>query len=392
MNPARVLHPITRLIVGGAQENTIYTAALLDPLRFQVSVVCGPQTGSEGSLIDEARALGIRLTILPSLVREVNPIKDAAALVALTRLIRAGRFDVVHTHSSKAGILGRLAARWAGVPVIVHTVHGWSFHAHMSPLTRALFVLLERLTASFTDALVVVTSRDIEKGLCAGIGRRNQYRLIRSAIPAEEFDPTQVDSRAVRESLGLPTDAPVLGNVGRFSPQKNPLDWVRVAGRVARALPECRFLLVGDGPLRAQVEAALAEEGIAEQTVLTGLRRDVPRMLAAMDVFLLTSLWEGLPRVIPQAMAMEIPVVASRTDGTTEAILHGETGYLCDQGDLRDLTARCLDLLGDLARRRGMGGRGREYALREFDLRQMVTRIAHLYDELLARDREVRSA
>ena len=381
--PIPVLHPITRLIVGGAQENTMYTAALLDPRRFHAEVLSGPQTGPEGSLIEEVRARGVPLTILPDLRREINPWHDLKALWKLTRFIRQHRFTIVHTHSSKAGILGRVAARLARTPIVVHTVHGWSFHDHMPAPKRALFVALERLAAPLSDALVVVTRQDIDKGLDAGIGRPEQYHLIRSAISLDRFDPAQVDRQAVRAELNIPPDAPVLGNVGRFSPQKNPLDWVRVAGRVAREIPGCHFLLVGDGPLRSDVEAALTAEGIAGQTILTGLRRDVPQMMAAMDVFLLTSLWEGLPRVIPQAMSMEVPVVANRADGTSEAIAHGETGYLCEPDDLESHATYCLDLLRDPTHRRQMGQRGRAWATREFDVRHMVAQIADLYDSLL---------
>ena len=359
-------------------------ADMLDKSRWAVEVLSGPQTGSEGSLIREVRERGIPLTIEPMLVREVNPRKDLLALLHLTRRIRDGCYTIVHTNSSKAGILGRLAARLAGTPVIVHTVHGWSFHDYMSPVTRRLYILLERFTARFTNALVVVARSDITKGLRAGIGRPEQYHLIRSAIPLEEFVPTAVDRAAIRQELGLPLDAPVLGNIGRFSTQKNPLDWVRVAGRVARDLPECHFLLVGDGPLRRDVEAALVAENIADRTVLTGLRRDVPRLLAAIDVFLLTSLWEGLPRVIPQAMSMCVPVVASRADGTEEVIIQGQTGYLCKPGDLDGMAAHCLHLLRDPVCRQAMGASGRAYVAQEFDVRSMVARIAALYEELLA--------
>ncbi|MBN1485506.1 MAG: glycosyltransferase family 4 protein [Chloroflexia bacterium] len=383
MDPISVLHPITRLIVGGAQENTMYTAALLDPERYRVDVLSGPQTGSEGSIIEEVRGRGISLLILPELVRQLDPARDFLALVKLYRLLRRRRYTIVHTHSSKAGVLGRLAARWAGVPLIVHTVHGWSFHEHMSAPLRRFYVALERLAASFSHALIVVTDRDIDKGLQAGIGRREQYRLIRSAIPLDEFDPLRADGQAVRRELGLPPTVPVLGNVGRFSAQKNPLDWVRVAVLVARELPDCHFLLVGDGPLRAEVEAMLEKEGLSARTVLTGLRRDVPCMLAAMDVFLLTSLWEGLPRVIPQAMAMQVPVVANRADGTAEAIAPGETGYLCEPGDLQGMTGYCLELLRDPAKRQAMGRRGRQAALAEFDVRVMVRQIDELYQQLL---------
>ena len=381
--PARVLHPITRLIVGGAQENTMYTAALLDPRRFQAGVLSGPQTGTEGSLIEEVRARGVPLTILPELLREVSPRDDLAALLKLARFMRRGGYEIVHTHSSKAGILGRLAARLAGTPVIVHTVHGWSFHERMSPRTRRLYVLLERFAARFSDALVVVARPDIEKGLREGIGRPEQYHLIRSAIPLEEFSPSPGLRRAAREELGLPPEAPVLGSLGRFSEQKNPLDWVEAAGRVGRALPECRFLLVGDGPLRPQVEAALEREGIAGRALLTGLRRDAGRMLAAMDVFLLTSLWEGLPRTLPQAMSMELPVVANRVDGTAEAVLPGETGFLCRPGDVEGLASACLSLLRGVAMRRAFGERGRQLARSQFDLRGMIADIEALYARLL---------
>jgi glycosyltransferase involved in cell wall biosynthesis len=383
--PTRVLHAITRLIVGGAQENTLFTAARLDPRRFEVDVVSGPQTGSEGSLIEEARAQGIPLTILPDLVRQVSPAHDARALQALTRHMRQGNYDIVHTHSSKAGILGRLAARRAGVPIIVHTVHGWSFHDYMSTATRLVYILLERWMARFTDALIVVAEKDIEKGLKAGIGQRDQYHLIRSAIPLEEFDPRQVDIKAMRNKLGLPPEAPVVGTIGRFSEQKNPLDWVRVAGIIGKEQPEARFLLVGDGPLRPQVEALLAQEGLSNRAILTGLRRDTPGLLEAMDVFLLTSLWEGLPRTIPEAQAMGLPVIANRTDGVAEAIQDGISGYLCRPGDLQGTAERVLALLDDPVLRAEMGARGREAVSTEFDLNVMIRKIEGLYKDLLSK-------
>jgi len=383
--PIQVLHPITRLIVGGAQENTMYTVALLDKQRFHVELLSGPQTGSEGSLIEEVKQRGIPLTIFPDLLRQISPLHDLRALWNMKRFIQSGNYTIVHTHSSKAGILGRLAARLSKTPLIVHTVHGWSFHDYMSPMTRWIYILLERWIAHFSDALVVVTERDIEKGLQAGIGRREQYRRIRSAIPLDEFDPRLVDSQAVRQELNLPADEVVIGNVGRFSTQKNPLDWVRVAGLVGQACPQARFLLVGDGPMRTQVEQALQKAGIAERTALTGLRRDVPRMLAAMDIFLLTSLWEGLPRVIPQAMAMGLPVVANRADGVSEAIQDGSNGYLCSPGEIEQMAERCIELVHHPLTRQEMGCRGQAYALQEFDLQKMIASLETLYDELLAK-------
>ncbi len=363
----------------------MFTAFLLDKKKYQVEILSGPQTGSEGSLIGEVRSRGIPLSIFPHLLRQVNPYHDFVCLIKLIRFIRQGKYTIVHTHSSKAGILGRLAARLAGVPIIIHTVHGWSFHTHMHPIVRNTYIFLERWIAHFTDRLIAVAEKDIEKGLDHGIGRREQYQLIRSAIPLDEFNLSRVDRNNTRAELGIPPDVCILGNVGRFSAQKNPLDWVRVAGRVGRSLPGCRFLMVGDGPLRAEVKSALVKEGIMDRTILTGLRRDVPNLMAAMDVFLLTSLWEGLPRVIPQAMAMGLPVVANAVDGSSEAIIPGETGYLCPPGALDEMAGRCLELLSDPLKRQSMGLKGKEFASREFDVRQMVAQIDSVYQELLSR-------
>ncbi len=384
----RVLHPITRLIIGGAQENTLYTAEKLDQLRYQIDVVCGPQTGTEGSLIEEAHQREIPLTIIPNLLRQISPIDDLKAFWQLNQMMKSGRYQIVHTHSSKAGILGRAAARQAGVPVIVHTVHGWSFHDFMPLLTRRLYICLERWMASFTDALIVVSDRDILKGLQAGIGHPEQYHRIRSAIPLDEFNFEKIDRNEVREELGIPQDAVVIGNVGRFSSQKNPLDWVRVAAHVSRVCPEVFFLLVGDGPLRGEVEKKLDEEGISGRTLLTGLRRDVSRILAAMDIFMLTSLWEGLPRVIPQAMAMKLPVLAYRADGTIEAIQEGVTGYLCQPGDVNQMSESCIRLAKNPMIREEFGKKGLQIAKQEYDLDRMIDEIDVLYQHLLEKCRQ----
>jgi len=380
--PLKVSQIITRLIVGGAQETVLHISEMLSKEQYQVSIISGPQTGSEGSLIREFEDKGLSLTILPALLREISPVNDFKAFWKLYHLLRQEKYDIVHTHSSKAGILGRIAAHMAGVPVIVHTVHGWSFHDSMHARTRQVYIALEKYCARFTDKLIVVTNLDIKKGLQAGIGHPEQYTLIRSAIPLEVFDPSRYDQTAVRRELGIPLDAPVLGNVGRFSAQKNPLAWVRVAGNVAQRLPGCHFLMVGDGPMRSQVEAALKTEGIFERTVLTGLRRDVPQIMAAMDVFLLTSLWEGLPRVLPQAMSMGLPIVSSRVDGSAEVIREGENGFLFDTGDIEEMSGACLLLLHNESQRKIMGEAGKKTAHQEFDVRHMIIQIEMLYSGL----------
>ncbi len=387
----RVLHPITRLIIGGAQENTMLTAQLMnhtDPYkgRYDVEVVSGPQTGPEGSLIEEVRERGVNLTIMPEMVRQISSGQDAKALINLRAMMRGKEghpaYEIVHTHSSKAGVLGRLAAKWAGVPVIVHTVHGWSFHDKMSPRKKAMYVLLEKLGERVGDAMIVVSPKDIEKGLAEGISRREQYTVIRSGIELERFGHPQVARAEMRAQLGIPTDAPVVGSVTRLSAQKAPLDLVAAFAKIHRERPDAWFVVVGDGPLRAEVEAELRTTGIADRTILTGLRRDVPELMATFDVFVLTSLWEGLPRVLPQAMATGLPIVCTQADGSAEAVTEGGNGFLVPRGDTAQMAAKVVLLLNDSALRQKMGVAGRAHAP-EFSVTTMVAEIDKLYTRLL---------
>jgi len=389
MAKIKVLHIITRMIVGGAQENTMLTAEGLDKARYQVEILCGPQTGSEGSLMEEARTMGICLTILPQLVREINPIKDLVAMYKIFRHIRRNKYTIVHTHSSKAGILGRFSAYLASTPIIIHTVHGWSFHQFMPGWKRWVYILLERIAAACCSAIIVVTKSDLMKGRSYAIGTTTQYSLIRSAIPVSDFTSARSNRSLVRQELGIPVDAPLLGSVGRFSAQKNPLEWVRVAALVKQSIPNCYFLLVGDGPLWNQTTSLLNEIGLLKYSIMTGLRRDIPEILSIMDVFLLTSLWEGLPRVIPQAMLAGVPIVASRVDGSAEIIQDGFSGYTCAPGDIHAFANRCIDLLTNPEKRRRIVANATLIASEQFDLLKMIDQIDQLYSELINQHRNL---
>ena len=382
----RVLQVITRLIVGGAQETAILIADMLDKSQWTVHLLSGPQTGAEGSLIENARERGIPLTIEPALRREVSPARDVQALVRLARFIRRGRYAVVHTNSSKAGILGRWAAYLAGVPIIVHTVHGWGHHDRQHPLVRHYYVTLERLTQRITDRLIVVSPRNTEKGLADGIGTPEKYVTIRSGVELERFRQPVRPRQAVRAALGIPPEAPIVGTVTRLSPQKAPLDFVEAAAQVAAARPDVHFVVVGDGPLRAEVEARVAALGLEGCVHLTGLRSDVPDLLHSFDAFALTSLWEGLPRVLPQAMAAGLPMVVTAIDGNAEAVTDGVNGLLVPPGGPRAFAAGLLRLLEDPALARRMGEAGQARA-EEFSADKMVQDVAALYEALLAEHR-----
>ncbi len=384
MQKIKVINPITRLIVGGAQETVIETCAFINQERFATQIIAGPQTGPEGELISEVHTKGIPLTIVPEIVREVNPIKDLIATLKLVKIFTREQPHIVHTHSSKTGIIGRWAARIARVPVIVHTVHGWAHHPYQKAFVRGMYIFLERITVPFTDRLIAVSTLNVEKGLQDHIGTRDKYTVIHSCINIERFSRTSTDPAVLKTSLGLNGRGPVVGTVSRLSQQKNPLDFVKMAALVKKQIPEAKFLFVGDGPLRNETEALISALGLDHDVVLAGLRRDVPDLLRCMDIFTLTSLWEGLPRVIPQAMVARLPVVANNIDGNAEIIQDGTNGFLINPGDTAGMADRVVQLVKDQELKRRIAGKGQETALQEYSLHDMVRKIAELYEELLS--------
>jgi glycosyltransferase involved in cell wall biosynthesis len=378
----KICHIITRLIVGGAQENTIFSCARLDPARYETLLVAGPETGPEGDLQDEARRLGVRLVRVEPLVREPRPRRDAAALAALWRVLRRERPDLVHTHSSKAGALGRTAAWLAGVPA-VHTVHGWSFHDYMPWAARRLYVSAERVLARRTQRLIVVSRRDRDKGLRAGIGRASQYVLVRSGVDLGTFRADPAGGAAVRAALGLPAGARVVGAVTRLTEQKDPRTLLRVAARVIPERADVYFVLAGDGPLRRELEETAATLGLGARIRFLGICRDVPALMTAFDVLVACSLWEGLPRVVPEAMAVGVPVVAAGVDGVPEAIEDGVSGLLAPPGDVTGLADRLLRILSDADLARRLAGSARD-RVQEFDLSLMIAQLDGVYRDVLA--------
>lgn len=378
----RVFHVITKLAVGGAQETALRCASGLAETGYDVVLVSGPEHDAEGSLADEVRRRDIELLVVPSLRRAIRPHRDLAALWMLVALFRRERPTIVHTHSSKAGVLGRLAARIAGVPFVVHTVHGWSFNESTGRWGRRLAILLERALARMTDVLVVVTPRDADKGLRCGIGRRSQYRVVRSGLDLSEFRASAGRRARARGALGIPHDARVVGCVTRLAVQKDPLTMLRAWAEIAGAVPGVRFVIVGDGPLRREVEAELDRSGIAERTLLLGVRRDVAEVLASFDVFVLTSRWEGLPRAVIEAMAAGVPVVATDVDGVAEVIDDRLTGRLVPPGNAHAMASVILELFDDGDESEALAQRA-SARVATFDTVEMVGALRCVYEELL---------
>ena len=390
MRELRVLHVITRLIVGGAQENTLLTAIGQHRTPgFRVTLLAGIDDGPEGNLHAEAREAGVDLQLMKELVRPIAPLTDTVALAKLTSFCRRGRYDIVHTHSSKAGILGRVAARAAGVPIIVHTLHSLVFGEHASATQNALYVVLKRLVAPFTHRFISVCDATRRGALARGIGRPEQHCTVYSGFPIEPFlrIREELPVAEAKRCAGLSPDHLVVGKVARISQQKGHDYFVEAARVIASAEPRARFLLVGDGNQRRAIESRIDEFGLRERFVFAGLVPPdaVPALMQAMDVVVHTSVREGLARVIPQAAAVGKPVVGFALDGTPEAIQDGVSGFCAHPYDAADVAARVLEILPDEDRRRRMGEAGRAFAAANFPIQVMVDRIVAVYSELVQR-------
>ncbi len=375
----KVLHIITHLAVGGATKNLLALCRLSDRACFSPAVLCGATASDEAMLDGAQEGGGISVHLLPRLRRPLSPLADYFAYWDMVHWLRAHPVDVVHTHGSKAGVLGRLAASKAGVPVIVHTVHGWGHHARQHPLVRGFYIAAERRAARVTDRLIVVADSDRERGIADGIGRLGQYQTVRPGIDIPRFRDVTADPRAVKEALGLPPDALVVGTVSRLAAQKAPLDFVRMAAAVHARRPNVHFVFVGGGPLAELMADAVRTAGLTDVVHLLGYREDVPLLLRALDVFVLNSLWEGLPAVFAQAMCAALPIVATRAGGASEAVMENENGFLTAPGDPDALAARVLSLLDNPALRRQMGTRGLSLADPLFSEAHMVHQIEALY-------------
>ncbi len=374
----KVFHVITKLELGGAQEVTLMTLERLPRDRYELGLV----TGHEGLLIDRANQISdIQRFWLSSLVREVHPIKDISAFLALWRLFFRERPDVVHTHSSKAGILGRWAARTAGVPIIFHTVHGFSFHDFQSPVVRNIYRWLERVTTKITTRTVVVSYANAEKGEKAGVFGRKDWILCRDAIPVAKFLACGERKKSLAK-WGIDPRKVVIGMVACLKPQKSPVDFIDVAARVAAKASNVHFVLAGDGELRPAVEARIREHSLSEHVTLLGWQDDMPEVYRNLDVVVLTSLWEGLPCVFSEAMASELPIVATNVDGAREAIIDGDNGFLHEAHDVNGMAASVLKLVENPSLCREMGLRGRA-RVSEFDIETSVNNLEAAYRQLL---------
>lgn len=382
--PLRVTHVITRLIVGGAQENTVASVlGLREKPGLCLHLISGPTQGPGGTLENEFARYPDVLTILPSLVRPIHPWQDIRALLQLTQRFRAFESDIVHTHSGKAGVLGRLAARRAGVPIILHTIHGPSFGAFQGPLANGVFRAAEQLAARHTTHFVVVAEAMKCQYLAAGVGRLEQFTCVRSGFRLEPFLASKNDPE-IRARWGLAPDDFVVGKIARFFKLKGHDDLFAVAPDLVKRCPQIKFLLVGDGPWLERYKARARSTGLEKHIVFTGLVAPdrVASLIGIMDVLVHLSLREGLARALPQALAAGRPVVVYDCDGASEVCRDGESGFLIPSGRWDLLTTRLLQLADDPKLRRRLGEKGQALVREEFTVEHMVDQLDALYQRL----------
>lgn len=382
----RVLHIITRLDPGGSSTNTIETVARLDPGRFEVFLISGRTKDEDGSIEASLKNRNIPYAFYNDLQREINLWKDIKAFFQLYRFMNLGHFDIVHTHSSKAGFLGRWAARGAGVQVIIHTPHGHIFYGYFSKLLTSIFIWIERLTARITDKIITLTDRGKEEHLVFKIGRDDQYVTIYSGIDISPKVSHQELKAHLKKQWVLNNRDFIFGSVGRLDPIKGTSFLIDAMALVVKENPRAQLLLVGDGSQREKLQKQCAALGLQGHVKFTGFQKDPAPFIEIMDVFVLASLNEGMGRVILEAMVYAKPVIATRVGGIPELIEDGKSGLLVDPQDDAALGAAMIRLAKDRPLRERMAREAKVKAGDKFDIERMVKDIENLYQKCRVKD------
>jgi len=384
----KVVHIITRLILGGAQENTLITCSLLARRGHDVTLITGPAIGPEGQLFDQTAGQPYRVVVLDRLRRAINPINDISSYLKLKKLLAELAPDVVHTHSAKAGVLGRLAAHELKAksgrsrPAVVHTVHGLAFHPYQSSVLNRFYIAIEKFAAARTDAFISVAEAMTRQSLAAGIGTPDQFTTAYSAIEQQAFlEPLSRRRRLeFRRKHGIPGDAIVLVTIARLFELKGHDYIIASARKLAKRFDNCIWLFVGDGNLWRHYKRQVRRLGLAERFRFTGLLppSDIPLAIQSSDILVHCSLREGLARALPQAMLCGRPAVSFDLDGAAE-VVNENTGRLIEPRNIEQLVTACAELIENEPLRHQLGQQARESVRAKFDPETMVDIIEFEY-------------
>ncbi len=383
----RVLHIITRMIIGGAQENTLFNCLdLVHEYGDEVILATGPEQGPEGGLLQEGRAGGVAIEVVPALRRNIHPVHDFNAYRQLGRLIERIKPEVVHTHSAKGGLLGRAAAWAHRVPAVIHTVHGAPFHPYQSSAARQFFIRCERWAARRCHHMISVADAMTELMVNAHVAPREQFTTIYSGMKVEPFQQAHQHRQAARQEFGFAPDTVVFGKIARLFPLKGHEYLIDAAQQLSTRFDNFKILLVGDGILRSELERRIAERGLQSRFVFAGLVQPerIPYYLGAMDALVHTSLREGLARTLPQALIAGLPVISYDIDGAREVVLPGETGFLLKPQAIEELSDAMLALARDRGLRQRLGQGGASRFTDQFRHQTMTRLIRDVYQRTLA--------
>jgi len=375
--------------MGGSAQNTLencigtpsYEVVLVQGLTLESGMTPEQESIVQGRL-RQAQELGVTIIVEPALVRRISPLLDLRAVWSLWRIIRAERPDIVHTHTSKAGIVGRLAAWLAGAPVIIHTTHGHVFYGHFSPLLSKVYLIIERIFATFTHRMVALTEGEKQDFLKFSLCPEGKIVKIHSGVKIDKYLNAKVNRVAFKQELGIHANRLVVGTVGWLWPIKGPMYLLKAMGKVWEGNPECELVYVGKGELEAELRATAAAMGVSDKVNFLGWREDIYNIMPLFDLFALPSLNEGMGRVLVEAMAAGKPLVASEVGGVPDLVTPGATGILVPPGDVEALAAAISEILNDPVKAQKMGDTGRR-ACRHYSVAAMLERLVTMYDDTL---------
>ncbi len=380
---AKILRIITRLNIGGPSFQSIFLTERLNSGRFQSLLVCGIEDQHEGSMHDLADRRGVNPVVIPHLQRGISLYHDLAALIQLYVLIKQERPHVVHTHTSKAGTLGRIAAWLAGVPVIIFTLHGSYFHNHFSPMRTKLFTLIDRLLAIISSAVIAVSKSERQEILEHKIGNEHKVINVPLGLELDDLLTCEQHEGTLRAELGIEPSNKLIGIIARLSPIKGHRFFLDAAKLVLQSREDVAFLIIGDGELRHELEEYTRSLGIGEGVIFLGFRRDLPVIYADLDMVVLSSLNEGLPVAVIEGMAAAKPIVATRVGGVAELLDEGKSGVIVSPSNPEDLARGIIQMLDDPDMGRIMGESGRRAAMSRYRIDILTKNIVDLYQRLL---------
>ncbi|MGD9580510.1 MAG: glycosyltransferase family 4 protein [Vampirovibrionia bacterium] len=372
----KVLHLITELPIGGAQDNTLLSVRGLKKLGYQVDLAAAP----DGELESLAREYSDNVYHIKNFsANAISPVKNIEAILEICNLLKDNKYDIIHTHSSTAGICGRIAAKISKVPIIIHTVHGFPFHDFMKPLKKNFLILLEKACANICDHMITVSNLNKEEIVERKISTIDKLTNVYSGIDLDKFNINK-SKEEIKAELNIPEEDLVVGLIARMSNQKAPEYFIEAAKLILKEKPNVTFLMVGDGPLKDKLIEQIGDE---TRIRMMGARKDIPEILKTLDIFALSSIYEGLGRAMTEAMICKKPIVAPNVNGIPEVVIDGDTGFLVSPRDSKGLAEKILVLLNDEKLRNKMGLNAHHKVVPAFSDKKMVEDIDSLYRKIL---------